>query len=294
MRYSQIFIMNTDGSGLRQLTHGRGGDAENPDITDDGNTIVFESNQDLRGENADGTVEVFVVNADGSGLMQITVGAPKIAGKREISADGSKIAFDSFADLTPPSNDDFSDEIFVFDLAGYLANGGAARSAYTLQLTDTDIDHPDHIRAEDAFEASISADGTWIAFSACINTLGTNPTLADAIFVVKSDGTNLTQLSFVNDIRHDARLPSITADGTAVMFTARADLVAGNNLDRLISPVGMQILIERYFYNPLHCLSLMRPLLRGGGMPTTMLLSVPVRVMLPPAMGRVHLLSLTY
>jgi len=239
VRYSQIFIMNTDGSGLRQLTDGTGGDSQNPDITDDGNTVVFQSSQDLLSENADNTIELFVVNANGTGLMQITVGAPKPVGanKRDdasrdpaISADGSKIAFDSFVDLTPPLNDDLSDEIFVFDLTGYLANGGE-RTAYTQQLTDTDIDHPDHIRAEDAFEASISADGIWIAFAACINPLGTNPTLADAIFVVKSDGTNLTQLTFVDDINHDARLPSISADGTAVMFTARADLVAGNNLD---------------------------------------------------------------
>ncbi|MBL1259123.1 MAG: PD40 domain-containing protein [Thiotrichaceae bacterium] len=240
VRYSQIFIMNSDGTGLRQLTRGRGGDSTNPDITDDGNTVVFQSSQDLLDENADGTVELFVVNADGSGLMQITEGAPKIAGKRDdasraasISADGSKIAFDSFIDLTPPLNDDFSNEIFVFDLTAYLANGAlpSSRSAYTRQLSDTDIDDPAHILAEDAFEASISADGTWVAFAACINPLGTNPTLADVIFVVKSDGTNLTQLTFVNDIKHDARMPSISADGTAVMFTAKADLVAGNNLD---------------------------------------------------------------
>jgi Tol biopolymer transport system component len=239
VRSYQIFIMNTDGTGLRQLTHGSGGDAENPDITDDGNTIVFQSSQDLRDENADGTVELFVVNADGTGLMQITAGAPKIAGKRDdasrdaaISADGSKIAFDSFADLTSPLNDDFSNEVFVFDLASYLANGRVgALSNYTLQLTDTDIEAPGHVRAEDAFEASISADGAWIAFSACIYPT-TNPSLADAIWVIKSDGTSLTQLTFVNDIRDDSRLPTIAADGSAVTFTSRADLVAGSNLDK--------------------------------------------------------------
>lgn len=57
VRYYQIFIMNTDGTGLRQLTHGRGGDSENPDITDNGNTIVFQSSQDLLGKGNGGNLK---------------------------------------------------------------------------------------------------------------------------------------------------------------------------------------------------------------------------------------------
>ncbi|KAF0190957.1 MAG: hypothetical protein FD165_2196 [Gammaproteobacteria bacterium] len=236
----QIFVMNTDGTGLKQLTHGVGYYALKPDISGDGSVIVFESNRDPLGENTDNTKELFAIRADGTGLKQLTVGSPIPQGagyyirddasrNAVISADGTTVAFDSFQDLTPPLNDDRSDEIFVFDLAGYLTAGGN-RADYVVQVTDTDIVAPGHISQEESFQASISADGTRIAFSACINPWGdpangipgTNPALADAIFVVKRDGSGLTQLTFGDDKNDDAQWPSISADGSVVIFSSES------------------------------------------------------------------------
>ncbi len=241
----QIFVMNTDGTGLKQLTHGVGDYALKPDISGDGSVIVFESNRDPLGENTDNTKELFAIRADGTGLKQLTVGSPIPQGagyyirddasrNAVISADGTTVAFDSFQDLTPPLNDDRSDEIFVFDLAGYLTAGGN-RADYVVQVTDTDIVAPGHISQEESFQASISADGTRIAFSACINPWGdpangipgTNAALADAIFVVKRDGSGLTQLTFGDDKNDDAQWPSISADGSVVIFSSESLLADG-------------------------------------------------------------------
>ncbi len=264
----QIFIINNDGSGIKQLTYGTDGHSKYPRISDDGNIIAFESTQDLVGENDDSvfftedpedydgnTREIYVVNADGTNLSQITRGAPKTDNVRDdasrnvsISGDGTTIAFDSFVDLIPPKNDDHSNEIFVFDLAGYRENGATIDDlpTYTVQITDTDIDADFHIREEDAFEPSLSYDGTWVAFSACINPngegikntertiLGDNPFLPDVIFMAKRDGTELRQLTFSDDpdayiddsgwrnIDDDAHWPEISDDGKKIIFSSRS------------------------------------------------------------------------
>lgn len=252
---TQIFIVNSDGSGLRQLTAGTGGDSRFPRISNDGTIVAFQSTQDLLGENPDLTEEIYVIRADGSDLTQVTKGLPKPDGANvrddasrnvSISGDGTTLAFDSFADLISPKNDDLSDEIFVFDLAGYWADGATINDLgdYTVQVTDTDIDAPFHIRAEDAFEPSLSHDGTWVAFSGCINPNGNpdpdnyvpgdNPFLPDVIFLAKRDGTGLRQLTFSDDpnaytddanwanIDDDAHWPEISADGSKIVFSSRS------------------------------------------------------------------------
>ncbi len=262
----QLFIMNSDGTNLRQLTRGTGGHAIKPRISDNGRIIAFESTQDLiAGQNSDHTKEIFVINADGSGLTQITNGGTYPTGRNirgdesrnvSISGDGTTIAFDSFNDLLPPKNDDWSNEIFVFDLAQYRQRGATFNTLtnYTVQVTDTDVDAPFHIRAEDSFEPSLSYDGSVVAFSACINpggegilnptrtTLGDNPFLPDVIFMANRDGSGLRQLTFSDDpnayapgsgwgnIDDDAHWPEISADGTKIVFgtRSRADLAPGS------------------------------------------------------------------
>jgi TolB protein len=55
----EIYVINTDGSGLRRLTHAAGSDA-NPAFSPEGDLIAFESNRD-------GTPEIYVMKADGTG-----------------------------------------------------------------------------------------------------------------------------------------------------------------------------------------------------------------------------------
>lgn len=79
----RVFAVNSDGTGLKQLTNGTNG--MNPSISGDGSKIalVAYSNDNH---------ELFVGNSDGTGLTQLFSNPWSIFGS-SISDDGSKIAF---------------------------------------------------------------------------------------------------------------------------------------------------------------------------------------------------------
>jgi parallel beta-helix repeat protein len=217
----EIFVVNSDGTGLTQVTTNTAYD-EFPCISNDGTKIAFMS--DL-----DGDLEIFVVNSDGTGLTQVTTNVanefmPSIGG------DGSKVAFSSDID------GDF--EIFVVNFDG---------SGLT-QLTTNN--------ATDAYP-SISGDGSKVAFSSDIDgdfeifvvnfdgsgltQLTTNnatdwmPSISGGghkiafqsdvdgdyeIFVVNSDGSGFVQLT--SNTATDEE-PSISDDGTKIAFRSDVD-----------------------------------------------------------------------
>jgi Tol biopolymer transport system component len=82
----EIFVINSDGTGLAQLTDNTAQDSH-PSISTDGSKIAFHSD-------VDGDFEIFVIDSDGTNLAQLT---DNTTGdwSPSISADGSKIAFSS-------------------------------------------------------------------------------------------------------------------------------------------------------------------------------------------------------
>jgi TolB protein len=87
--YLQVYLMNSDGSGLRQLTTGAANSAD-PVWSADGTRISFGS--DREGGNK---LNVFAMDADGSGLDQLThFDTPYEAGDTNWSSDGRKITFE--------------------------------------------------------------------------------------------------------------------------------------------------------------------------------------------------------
>jgi Tol biopolymer transport system component len=86
----ELFVMNRDGSGLRQVT--RNGAANfAPYFTPDGTQIVFSSNQhNPKGRDFD----LFLVNVDGTGLERVTFNET-FDGFPMFSPDGTKIVFAS-------------------------------------------------------------------------------------------------------------------------------------------------------------------------------------------------------
>jgi TolB protein len=86
----EIYVMNRDGSNLRQITR-LGGANFAPAWTPDGKKIIFASNaHDPKGRNFD----IYLVNLDGSGLEQVTFNET-FDGFPMFSPDGKKIAFGS-------------------------------------------------------------------------------------------------------------------------------------------------------------------------------------------------------
>jgi len=84
-RQEDIFVMRSDGTGLRQLTNDRFKDRA-PMFSPDGKKIAFYSNRSVR-------YEVWSIDADGSGLAQLTSGDSEGANTPVWSPDGSAIAF---------------------------------------------------------------------------------------------------------------------------------------------------------------------------------------------------------
>jgi TolB protein len=86
----ELFVMNRDGSGLRQVTK-NGAANFAPYFTPDGRQIVFASNAaDPRGRNFD----LYLINVDGTGLEQVTFN-DTFDGFPMFSPDGTKMVFAS-------------------------------------------------------------------------------------------------------------------------------------------------------------------------------------------------------
>ena len=86
----EIFVMNRDGSNLRQVTK-LGGANFAPAWHPDGKRIIFASNiKDPKGRNFD----IFLINLDGTGLEQVTFNST-FDGFPMFSPDGKRLVFAS-------------------------------------------------------------------------------------------------------------------------------------------------------------------------------------------------------
>src|SRR5918992_2200062 len=89
-----IFTANPDGSGLTLLFDVPGVFDSAPAWSPDGDRIAFESDAKLAGGNPEGDREIFVMNADGSGVRQVTSNAVHDEGPAW-SPDGTMLAYTS-------------------------------------------------------------------------------------------------------------------------------------------------------------------------------------------------------
>lgn len=166
----QLWVVNSNGTNAHSL--GINGYA--PDWSPDGSKIVFSDN---------GTA-IKVVNADGSGLTQLTA---NFDGAPAWSPDGSKIVFHRFQS-TPAGN---LPSLWIMD-----ANG----ENETLLYDDDTVDNGPVF-------ADWAPDGSKLVF--------TTHSFAQ-VFVIDADGSNATQLTF------DGYnfLPVFSPDGTKIAFTS--------------------------------------------------------------------------
>jgi len=110
-----IYTINADGSGLTIIQEGFGrGDALTPNWSPDGTKIAFGSHLDSGGGPEDYHY-IWVINADGSGLSQLTESLSTYSPSLPAwSPDGTKIAFDRWGD----SETGGPGEIYVMDADG--------------------------------------------------------------------------------------------------------------------------------------------------------------------------------
>ncbi|MHB8278480.1 MAG: zinc-ribbon domain-containing protein, partial [Candidatus Humimicrobiaceae bacterium] len=175
----QIYIMNSDGSGLMQLTNDNF-DKHSPCLSPDGNKIVFCL---VRNENSQITYyysQIYLINSDGSGLMQLTNG--------------------SYDNYNPCFSPDGNKIIFYSDKGGYMG----------IYILDTKTNKIDLIRAINfgSSNPSFSNDGNKIVFQ-------TYTCKGPEICTMNSDGSGLVQLT--ND-NYGNQYPSFSPDGTKIVF----------------------------------------------------------------------------
>jgi len=159
----EIFLYDTVTSNFTQITDSAARSNDSPSINDDGTRIVFDSNADLTGGNADGNREIFLFDTTTDNLKQLTNSTAGGSGNTSISGDGTRIAFLSTSNLTG-GNPNFSLEMFLFDTAA---------SSIT-QLTNSSGEYR---------SPSISADGTQVAFTSTANLSGTNADQNKEVFL---------------------------------------------------------------------------------------------------------------
>ncbi|MEY3736507.1 MAG: Tol-Pal system protein TolB [Actinomycetota bacterium] len=105
--YNNIIISDSDGANRKTIASGPGDDIAFS-ASRDGKKIAFQSNRDTS-FSRDGTYQIYVVNDDGSNMLQITNG-PEIKSHPVISPDGNLISF--------VKGEDKNQQIFVMNLDG--------------------------------------------------------------------------------------------------------------------------------------------------------------------------------
>ena len=224
----EIFLFDTT-AGLTQITNTTGaniaGDSNlEPSINAAGTRIAFVSTRDLTPGspgNADGSLEIFLFDTTTGIFTQITNTIGFSNSEPSINAAGTRIAFNSFNDLTPgrPGNVDQNAEIFLFDTTTGLFTQITNTTFGIFPVTGYNL------------RPKINAAGTRIAFVSDRDLVPAGPGNTDAnfeIFLFDTTTHVFTQITQSVAGLPGVCSPSIDASGNHIAFGCNRDLVPGS------------------------------------------------------------------
>lgn len=235
--FPQVYTAGFDGSGVTRVTSLLGEAVSDLSVDDGGQTIVFVHSGNPTGTNTFTDAEIFAVQADGTGLRQVT---PEVSnffdsGSPRLSGNGAVIVF--------TSTKNFLNETGVAGTRVYRINpdgtGIGRISAKTgdsyyprvdatgtwvvyhrsLQVHRQRVDGTsDQIVGAGAFEgrADVTSGGGLVVFESTANPLGTNPEGNLELFLWNATGGTTRQLTFTTSGAN--RSPSFSRDGAWVYF----------------------------------------------------------------------------
>jgi Tol biopolymer transport system component len=184
-----IYLMNLDGSDLREIVQDTGGDFA-PALSPDGQKILFQSWR-INEKRWD----IYVVNADGSGEKPL-ISTNLDEQLPSWSPDGSKILYQAgLADIGT-------------DI--YLANADGSGSARLTSGNGRLHSSP-----------SWSPDGAKIAFESNLHQsilLGFTPVAEYELYIIDANGGNLKRLTFDGGVSSQVQKPTWSPDGTQIAF----------------------------------------------------------------------------
>jgi TolB protein len=232
----QLYTMNPDGTNMVQITNLAPTPLETwvPDFSPDGQRITF----------CYGTVdnmgnlftEIYVINVDGTGLMQLTNDG-QIDCFPRWSPDGTEIVFARDVPLTQQlvvttMNADGSDKkelttpFWGIARSGFTPDGKeilweTQQAGYVsvLWIMNADGTHQKRLTQAPIKAGEVSApspDGKHVAF---ISNQNTPAQLGNTIHVMNLDGTGIKQLTQPVGISHDV-FPNYSPDGTKIVFVS--------------------------------------------------------------------------
>ncbi|NQW36599.1 MAG: PD40 domain-containing protein [Flavobacteriales bacterium] len=191
-----IFIADTKGNQLKQLTFEDGYDAE-PTVSPKGDKIVFTSTRT-------GDLELFTMNIDGTDVRQVT-DELGYDGGAFFSPDGTKLIFRSSRPKTPEDIKEYKD----------LLAEGLVQPTH-MELYTCNIDGSEMQKITDLGSANwapfFHPSGKKVIFSSNHKTK-----MSFNLFMINVDGTGLEQITY--DTVFDA-FPMFSPDGKKIVFSS--------------------------------------------------------------------------
>ncbi len=228
----EIFLLDTTRSDLVQITNSTTelGFSGGPDISSDGQHLVFVSTSDLTGNNSDRNAEIFTLDRATMSYAQITdtvggfdflpigrsfsLGFARFQYSPFISQDGSQLAFMLNQDLTG-NNADENFEAFLFDVS---------TSGFT-QVTNT-MD-AGGFASNQGFAAS--SDISTLALVSTSDFTGENADGSKELFLFDVGTSNFRQITNSPSMEFvEIFGPALDGDGTVVAFESNGDFTGQN------------------------------------------------------------------